>query len=334
MAPSWLFRRAHIVQGEVVIRGFALVFCLMSVPALAQDFDALMDEGVALRARAEDHEALDRFERAAALRRTPVVVAQIGLAEQALGRFVAAEAHLTEALELGGAWIERQQAVLEAALVSIRAQLGTLEVLCEAEDAELVVEGRRVALPSGPLRVLAGEVEYRVEAPGHEPSRRSARVASDAVVRVTVHLLPTAPPEVDATVGTGPSTVSSTGANDPTSSSTSTARSNGLAVPILGATAGAALVGGVVADVLRVRAVQRWNGDACAPEEATLRSENCADDRDRWRRARVATVASFGVAAVLGVVTLVLALRGDEDDDSSALACDVAGLGLTCGGRF
>lgn len=331
MAASWLFRRAHIVQGEVVIRGFVLALCLMSVPALAQDFDALMDEGVALRARAEDHEALDRFERAAALRRTPVVVAQIGLAEQALGRFVAAEAHLTEALELGGAWIERQHEVLEAALVAIRAQLGTLEVLCEAEDAELVVEGRRVALPSGPLRVLAGEVEYRVEAPGHEPSRRSARVASEAVVRITVHLLPTAPPTVDGATRT--TSVTSSTPSSSTPALPPGEEGAGALVPVLGATAGAALVGGVVADVLRVRAVQRWNGDACAPEGATLRSETCSDDRDRWRRARAATVASFGVAAVLGVVTLVLALRGDEDE-TYALACDVAGLGLTCGGRF
>ena len=52
-------------QGDGVIRGFVLALCCMSVPALAQDFDALMDEGVALRAQAEDHEALDRFERAA-----------------------------------------------------------------------------------------------------------------------------------------------------------------------------------------------------------------------------------------------------------------------------
>lgn len=317
-------------QGGDVIRGFVLALCWMSVPALAQDFDALMDEGVALRAQAEDHEALDRFERAATLRRTPVVVAQIGLAEQALGRFVAAEAHLTEALELGGAWIDRQHEVLEAALASIRAQLGTLEVLCEAEDAELVVEGRRVTFPTGPLRVLAGEVEYRVEAPGHEPSQRRARIASEAVVRVTVHLLPTAPPPVDGSVSTTSRTTSSAG---PSPVEPPHDEGSGVLVPVLGATAGAALVGGVVADVLRVRAVQRWNGDACAPEGAVLRSETCADERDRWRRARVATVASFGVAAVLGVVTLVLALRGDEDE-SAALACDVAGLGLTCGGRF
>src|SRR5580704_12825575 len=63
--------------------------------------EALIAEGIALREQGRDREALELFVRAAALAASPRATAQIGLAQQALGHWVEAEAGLRTALEQG-----------------------------------------------------------------------------------------------------------------------------------------------------------------------------------------------------------------------------------------
>ena len=89
-----------------------------AAPAAAQETPAtaLLREGIELRRAGRDAEALARFERAHAVEPSPRTLAQMGLAEQALGRWVRAEAHLRAALApRDDAWIERNRAALDAA---------------------------------------------------------------------------------------------------------------------------------------------------------------------------------------------------------------------------
>src|SRR5215470_17665006 len=64
----------------------------------ADQAEALIREGVQLRAHDKTAAALPVFEKAYQVSRTPRTAAQLGLCELELGSFVAAERHLNEAL--------------------------------------------------------------------------------------------------------------------------------------------------------------------------------------------------------------------------------------------
>src|SRR5262245_7061850 len=66
------------------------------------EVEALIKSGVSLREQGKDEAALREFQRAHELSRAPRALAQIALAEQALGRWIDAEAHLEEALTAAG----------------------------------------------------------------------------------------------------------------------------------------------------------------------------------------------------------------------------------------
>lgn len=76
----------------------AALFLLGASTASAQDaaVERAIDEGLALRQQSRDAEALAVFERAYAQHREPCLLAQVGFAEQALGRWRLAEEHLRE----------------------------------------------------------------------------------------------------------------------------------------------------------------------------------------------------------------------------------------------
>src|SRR6266705_1743487 len=75
-----------------------LAVLIVPAPARADDADALIKQGVELRRAGNDQQALERFRRAYDLAPTPRALAQMGLAEQALARWVDGEAHLAKAL--------------------------------------------------------------------------------------------------------------------------------------------------------------------------------------------------------------------------------------------
>ena len=94
----------RIVQ---IVSAAGLLTCLTSGfgwnarPARAGDSaeaEALIRQGVELRAQKKDERALPLFEKAYQLSRTPRTAGQLGLVEIALGYFVDAEKYLSEAL--------------------------------------------------------------------------------------------------------------------------------------------------------------------------------------------------------------------------------------------
>ncbi len=181
---------------------FGLVLPLLLVlarPARAQgdpaaaSSEALTRHGVELRRQRRDREALEVFRRAYELAATPRTLAQIALAEQALGRWVDAERDLLAALRTADdPWILRNRDALESGLSAIGSRLASLEVSADVPGAELWVNGTLAGvlpLPA-PVRVEAGSLVVDVRARGYAPVRRETSADPGGTVRESVQLVP------------------------------------------------------------------------------------------------------------------------------------------------
>jgi hypothetical protein len=155
--------------------------------------DELIARGIELREHGKDDEALGVFKQALAKAPgSPRARAQVALAEQALGMWVAADADLAQALEArSDPWIAKNEAALEGALAVIRRHVGSLEVR-GPDGAEIFLDGVRVGtLPqSAPLRAEAGRRSLAVRAKGFHATERAIEVPPNGVARETVTLEP------------------------------------------------------------------------------------------------------------------------------------------------
>ena len=115
-------------------------------PARAGDSaeaEALIRQGVELRAQKKDERALPLFEKAYQLSRTPRTAGQLGLVEMALGYFVDAEKYLGEAVASPDhPWVAKNLATLKAQLATAKSQIGELYIIGEPAGAEVVVNGK------------------------------------------------------------------------------------------------------------------------------------------------------------------------------------------------
>lgn len=149
--------------------------------------------GVQLRQQGQDEAALAEFRRADQLSHEPRITAQIGLAEQALQRWVDASRHLREALlSSQDAYIVRHRAELEPALAEVERHLGAVVVTGGVQGAEVWSDGTLLGvLPMNePVRALQGLRSIEVRAPGYETAHESVRVDVAAVARLVVSLRP------------------------------------------------------------------------------------------------------------------------------------------------
>jgi hypothetical protein len=141
--------------------------------------DALIKRGVQLRKSGDDVGALPVLEKAYQLSPTPRASAQLGLVEQALGRWDEAEQHLGMAIRsTGDDWIEEHRDALQKALGIIRGHVGSLQISGEPAGASVFVNGRRVgALPlREPVRVIAGDVDVELRADGYKRAAQKIAV--------------------------------------------------------------------------------------------------------------------------------------------------------------
>src|ERR1700710_859420 len=100
-----------------VVAQLVLVLSLLSRPVMAADAAALLRQGVALRRAGHDAEALKLFQQAYQIEPTPRALAQMAAAEQALGKWGAADRHYRRALtDESDPWILKNRAVLTKAL--------------------------------------------------------------------------------------------------------------------------------------------------------------------------------------------------------------------------
>lgn len=181
-------------------QGIALVIVVAADGAHAEnkaDADAFIKRGVELRKKGQDRAALAEFQRALAIKATPRVFAQIGLAEQALGLWLPAEEHLSGAVKASAdPWIIRNRAVLDDALTVVSGHLGTVEVWGEPAGAEVQINGQpagRLPAPDA-VRVIAGACSLAVRAEGYQEAARTLQVSGGTLVRENVQLVRLAPP--------------------------------------------------------------------------------------------------------------------------------------------
>jgi hypothetical protein len=296
--------------------------------------DALIRRGVEQRKSGNDDDALQTFRSAYAIEPTARVRAQIGLAEQALGRWVDAETDLAAALrDDSNAWIAKNAQALRGALQVVHQHVGTVQVLGSPVGAVVKIDDRevgRLPLDKG-VRIAAGEIVISVAAPGYIDISRKVTVGPGAKVReiVTLHAVsgpspvasgarPERPaPDVAATSETGPMRQREAASRDdvPASTSTSTSFSTaqrwGIATLALGVAAGG--VGALFASqaISKNRAsTMNCTGNECDP----IGFENRHAAVIAGDRATIALIATG--ALLVGGTTLLLV--GRHKDEASA----------------
>jgi hypothetical protein len=186
----------------------ALGLAIASGPCAAQSVDAeteaLIEQGVARRQAGDDDGALVLFRQAYERSHSARALAQMALAEQAIGDWVHADEHLRGALQVTtDAWIVRNQQALEGALQQIGHRLGVLDVRCATENAELWIDGHRIGpMPrQQPLRLAAGTVLVELRAEGYVTQRRNVQIVAEQSGRETFVLEPVDPATATRTAG-------------------------------------------------------------------------------------------------------------------------------------
>ena len=291
--------------------------------ARADEVDDWVEQGIALRRSRKDGEALEYFRRAYQARATPRTRAQMALAEQAIGRSLEAETHLSEALKSqGDTWIDRNRDKLNEGLEMIRDHLGWLQVESQA-GAELWVNEAPVGtLPHDKIRVRAAAIAVEVRAPEFETWRSSVDVKPRETVRIVVPLTP-------ASAAAATSESSATPRTEPDRSTRRT-----LGWVSLGA-GGLLLAEAAVAEVVSLQAQAHWNDDHECLAPGLTREQVCGRYIGRADTAQALAIAGFaagGVAAGAGLF-LVLTSRAGA---AAPVAISVApnGCGLSWRGNF
>jgi tetratricopeptide (TPR) repeat protein len=163
------------------------------------DPDALIAQGLKAMRKGDYQAALDAFERAHQSRPTTRSHAEIGLAEQALHRWIEAEADLAAALSEGtDEWLQEHRMLLEKALADVRSHLGMLTVESGPRGAEVKIDGeRRGVLPlPRPLWLLPGTAQVEITAPGRRPWRGDTSIQLGETTGVAPIFEPLDPPPV------------------------------------------------------------------------------------------------------------------------------------------
>jgi hypothetical protein len=297
--------------------------------------DGLIAKGIELRERGKDDEALALFKKALAKSPSPRARAQVGVAEQALGLWVAAEADLVLALSaVDDAWIAKNRGALEGALATVRRRLGTLEVR-GTEGAEVMLDGVQLGvLPaSAPFRVEAGRRTLEIRKEGFHPTTRSLEIPAGGVARETVTLVVIAPEVPKGPVAGGPVAGGPAASADP-----------GRGQRLLGwvfTGAGVALMAtGGIGFLVRKGYVDDYN--IRCPGVGADQSPECADKADSsktWLTISIVTLVGGGIFTV-GGLTLVATAPSREAKAPAKVrfACAPAvlagGGSLGCAGSF
>lgn len=326
-----------MTRAFIVVIAIAITFVAAGAHAQSRAADALVERGIALRREGRDVEALELFEQADALDRSPKTVAQIGLAAHALGDFVQARGVLRDALSnADDTWIASRREVLEAALDDAEAHLGRLHVEGGLAGDRVLVDGRAAGLLplAEDLVVPVGRVEVSLERAGARVAERRVTVEA-RTTRAVPFDTPLAPPpaaELPRDHESEPAPL----ATDATSERRTTW------VPYVGVAlvgAGAAGLGvGITMNVLRENDAARFREGAACGRFAPGEDETCdtlyARARDRQAGAIAGYVAG-GALVAAGVLLLVLAQTEHEGDLAVSCAPSFGErTGVTCMGSF
>jgi hypothetical protein len=315
---------------------FAVSFAALALApqvAHADDADALIKQGVERRRAHDDQGALELFRRAYDLAATPRALAQIGLAEQALGRWGDAETHLSAALERAAdPWIAKYQSTLEASRADVGKHLGSLDVRGGPNGAEVRVDARFVGtLPlRRTLRVPAGTILLDVSASGFVSQTRTVKIEAGQLAHeelalqsrsATTNAAPAAAPTGAANASDATNATNATTTDAAASAPPAPTRRRWAQVALWSGLGLAAVGGGAL--VVGELEVRSYNDHGCA---ATPLLTACQDRHDTATRARVVGAVGLVGAGVLGATAAVLFLTSpksasDGGETRAALAC-------------
>jgi hypothetical protein len=173
------------------------VFLLGQQLALAADdkaaADALISKGLELRREGRALDAIDLFQKAAAMAPTPRSLGQLGLAESAVEHWSDAEDHLNSALASPqDPWVKRNHSALDQALTLVRSHIGQISLSGPA-GAAITVSGRSVGtLPlTKPIRANAGPAIITATATGFRPFETTLPVEVGKETQFKIILEPT-----------------------------------------------------------------------------------------------------------------------------------------------
>jgi hypothetical protein len=354
------FRRSPLVAVAALSALLALVLVLASGAARAEPpvaDEALIREGVELRRAGKDEEALARFQAAYRLRATPHAQAQMGLAEQALGRWVEAARDLEAALQaVGDPWVAKSTATLQPALAAVETHLGRLQVLGSPPGAKVKVDEQDVGelpMPAG-VRVPAGEVVITVSAAGHIPINRKVTIQPGASTRETIVLhatdaAPTVPAPVPAPAveGAAPAVapapaVAASSAPGPAAAPAPVPGGVRVAAWVAGGAAVVALAVGVGENLSYLGKRSDFDdgaraGGPCGSALPGRGAAGCSSLYDGVQGAKTGAVVGYAATGVLGAASAALFYFSSHQSAERVeprIACAPRGLGAGCAVTF
>jgi hypothetical protein len=363
--PTREARKVSSVVAAGVAALFASVLAFEAAPARAateaEQAEALIREGVKLRAQDSAALALPKFEQAYQISRSPRTAAQLGLCELELGYWVAADRYLTEALAAPDhPWVAKNKAALKKPLETARANIGELALVLSPANADVVVNHKPLdrALLGAPIRLDKGLVDVEVRAPGYETARETIIVTGGKREERTYALVRAA---VAATAGTVPG-LAGGGSPSPEGNAAVTltapapAPDGGhknlrIAAWITGGAALGALVVGTVEAFSAASKRDAFNDHTslaggtpyhdCGTRDLSAPCKTLKDDYDQAFTLSIVGFVAAGALAATSSVLFVLSpsghgAAGERDAGARALTCvpDPLSHGIGCSLRF
>jgi hypothetical protein len=306
----------------------------------AEDPEALIRDGIELRRHGEDAKAHGYFQRAYEVTHTPRAAAQLALVNQALGLYLEAEHHLTEALETQDPWVLSHRGILEKSRQTVRAHLGKIELRGLPSGATVAWAGQAAQpVPSNNvLWVTPGKLILTFAAPAHSAVTKDTSIDMGQSVSLSVELPPT-PPAAVAQPAPAPENAPVAARPNP---STPADEGNASRKPIRMAgliTAGAGVAAGVAgifvyhAGVTKKDAIER---DANGP---TPTYDDANGNYQTLGNIGVGLMVGGGIALATGVALYVVGRRADGETGDNGTHVSFAyapGFGgrLSLGGAF
>ena len=315
-----------------------LATLLAAVPTVAHAADSddpekLIKRGNDLRRQGDNIRAFGYLQRAHELVGTPRTAAQLGLCEQALGRFADAETHLTAALSTNDAWVDANRAGLESSRSVVRQKLGKVQIT-GAPPGTTVAVGAAAAhrLPSdGAVWVAPGAVAVTLEAPGFRSATRTSNVSEGGSTTIAAAMASVAtgsPGPASATTSTAVAVVTDPGQPLTNKNASGVASAQGTTddSPAAGAEShddgnaglritGLAVAGGGVALVVGGFVLWRMASSKAAAIDADAKAGRPYNpDNDNWKtldRSGITLMAVGGAAVATGAVLYLMNRGGD-----------------------